>query len=436
MINLDNFKSPINIKALHKNKIKNYFFYIGIFFLPSALSIAVLFLTISFILSNHVFKKKYLKDVWNIPFVIISIFMLISTICHFMFIANTSTTSWDPTLSILGLFNWIPLFWIFWSVQPFLQTDSARRRFALILLCGTLPVLLTGIFQYFLNWTGPFKLFNGLVTWYLKPLNDFEGLSGLFSNPNYAGSWLNIVWPFSIALVLKKSESKVSRVISIFFLILIALCIILTNSRNAWGGLISSISLVIGAQSFFWLLPIFFIIAILLMITTSSFFQGGLQESLRLLIPDKVWMEFSQEGFRDMDISRVGIWIYSLTFILSSPIFGYGAASFPILLEMQTNFWKGHTHNIFLEIAVSYGIPCAITLLFTIVFIVVISFKKIYFKYKEINNNIYFERAWWASSFVLIASQFADIQYFDGRISITFWILLAGLKNIITTNLK
>ena len=32
---------------------------------------------------------------------------------------------------------------------------------------------------------------------------------------------------------------------------------------------------------------------------------------------------------------------------------------------------------------------------------------------------------------IFLISQLVDVQYFDGRISIIFWILLAGLKCII-----
>ena len=47
------------------------------------------------------------------------------------------------------------------------------------------------------------------------------------------------------------------------------------------------------------------------------------------------------------------------------------------------------------------------------------------------NKIDYYERAWWSSIFVFIISQSVDIQYFDGKISILFWILLGGLRNII-----
>ena len=42
-----------------------------------------------------------------------------------------------------------------------------------------------------------------------------------------------------------------------------------------------------------------------------------------------------------------------------------------------------------------------------------------------------FDKAWWGSIFIFSISQLVDIQYFDGRISIFYWILLAGIKNII-----
>ena len=39
---------------------------------------------------------------------------------------------------------------------------------------------------------------------------------------------------------------------------------------------------------------------------------------------------------------------------------------------------------------------------------------------KRLNNFNYF-----------LISQLVDVQYFDGRISIVFWLILAGLKTII-----
>ena len=70
--------------------------------------------------------------------------------------------------------------------------------------------------------------------------------------------------------------------------------------------------------------------------------------------------------------------------------------------------------------------PAAIIFTSTIILILYRSFIKIYFK-----DNNYFEKAWWIVAFTLFVSHLFDILYFDIRISISFWLFLAGLVNII-----
>ena len=90
-------------------------------------------------------------------------------------------------------------------------------------------------------------------------------------------------------------------------------------------------------------------------------------------------------------------------------------------------------------IGISYGLPSLALLVCFIFFILLKSFANIIKKY-EIKNRFaketLFENAWLISSIILIISQFFDVQYFDGRISIIFWILLAGLKNYIVEKPK
>ena len=42
---------------------------------------------------------------------------------------------------------------------------------------------------------------NGFIIWYQRPLNDTEGVTSLFNNPNYLGSWLSAIIPFCIVLI-------------------------------------------------------------------------------------------------------------------------------------------------------------------------------------------------------------------------------------------
>ena len=46
----------------------------------------------------------------------------------------------------------------------------------------------------------------------------------------------------------------------------------------------------------------------------------------------------------------------------------------------------------------------------------------------NINNNLKkFEKAWWIASFSLFFTQLFDLQYYDLRISLIFWIFISGL---------
>ena len=91
----------------------------------------------------------------------------------------------------------------------------------------------------------------------------------------------------------------------------------------------------------------------------------------------------------------------------------------------------GHAHNLIIDFAFSYGIVVALIVFSNIFLITYFSFKKIYFsEFKNKLQNIYFERSWCTSFLVLLFSQMFDVQYFDLRISLSFWILLAGMKSI------
>ena len=183
-------------------------FIIGIFFLPSTMVIGILFLLPAFIITSLSGDNSFFKDSWNLPFLIFGLLIFISAISQNYLLTNNYYEIWDSKLSLIGLANWIPFIWVFWASQPYLNSQSKRRSFSLILVAGTFPVLITGLGQYFLNWHGPFETLYGLIIWYQRPIENPGGLSGLFSNQNYAASWLNFVWPFCIALFIKKGKFK------------------------------------------------------------------------------------------------------------------------------------------------------------------------------------------------------------------------------------
>ena len=151
---------------------------------------------------------------------------------------------------------------------------------------------------------------------------------------------------------------------------------------------------------------------------------------MRDLFPEKILLEFSSKGYEGLDISRIEIYKIAFQIIKNNPFFGIGAGSFTEIFFLNTSFWKGHSHNLFFELAISYGLPATIILIISIINILYLSSKKI-FSNKLIIDNSFFDKAFWSSLFCFLLSQLFDIQYFDGKISIISWVLIAGLKNII-----
>ena len=418
--------TPFDLK-----KIGCILFLVGIFVLPSMLFFGALFLLLAGIVGSITNNKSYFADNWNKIFFISGIIIIISVLTHIYSPNDSYNIILDSNSSIFGCLNWLPFFWFFWAIQPYIDSKKKRKKAGLILIAGTFPVLISGFGQYFFEWTGPLEILNGLVVWYQRPLVD-HGLTGPFNNQNYAGAWLSLVWPFSIALLVEKTNSSLKKFTAISFFLSIGLAAILTNSRNAWASLFLSIPLVLSIRSLFWLLPIIFLLLIISAVTSSEIFTGIFQETFRTIIPEKIWMEFTQK----VELPRIQMFISALKISLAEPIFGLGAATFPIIYELQNNVWRGHPHNLILELAVSYGYPVTI-IIFSSISLLLIKSSKFVFD-KKINEIQFssFEKAWWSSIFILLISQCFDIQYFDGRISIMFWLLLAGLKTIIDENIQ
>ena len=141
---------------------------------------------------------------------------------------------------------------------------------------------------------------------------------------------------------------------------------------------------------------------------------------------------FPEIGFENLNsYPRINKWIESLNLISRNPLFGWGAASFPILYYLKSKEWFGHAHNLPFELAISYGILPSIIIFSFYVSILYLSFKSIS-KLSRVKNEhmkIFLNsKAWFAASLIFLLSHLVDIQYYDVRISSICWIILAGLR--------
>ena len=144
-----------------------------------------------------------------------------------------------------------------------------------------------------------------------------------------------------------------------------------------------------------------------------------------------LWFDFTKFGFLELDATRFDIWKVAIQKIIEKPFFGHGWSSFPSLFKIETGLWKGHAHNILLELAVSYGIPTALLIVFQVSSITCFAFRKTYIHQTSNTKINSFDKGWITSLILIMIAHLVDVQYFDGRISIASWILLAGARNII-----
>ena len=140
-------------------------------------------------------------------------------------------------------------------------------------------------------------------------------------------------------------------------------------------------------------------------------------------------LKFTEIGFSNSH--RFIIWKNALSLIKDKWILGYGASSFSTLYFLRSGRFTTHSHNILTEIAINYGIISALLIAFFVSKLIFTSFRKIYLakNIDKLRNN--FDKAWWASIFLIALSHLYDNQYYDLRISISSWILLAGIQSIL-----
>lgn len=422
------------------NQIQTFSFYLefrlflaGLFFLASAPSVALLLFLYPIFIGLKKNYKNLLEDKLNYFLIAASIIMTSKSIFTSLKDLN-QLEGWDSILNWAGLGNWIPLFLIYFGVQIYVQNPKQRALSSKALILGTVPVIFSCFSQYFLDWYGPYELFNGFIIWYQRTRTElYQPITGLFNNPNYTGAWLALIWPLLLNYLSqkKKDGSKTKFTIVFCFSVFFIIAIGLINSRAAWLGILASIPLLFGHSVIIWLIPLLLFILFSILFCALPIFSENIKDFACFLIPKNVMTNFNDFSFSYENLPRLMIWKKSIYLISQKPLLGWGAATFPIIYLSQYGEWKGHPHNLFLELSISYGLLTSF-LIFTFIGILIY---KTYIKVsKGLKSKDFYARSWWTSAIVFLILHSFDIVYFDLRISIIFWIFLAGLKGILNND--
>ena len=425
-----NSKSKNNLIGLR-------FFHIGILLLAAAPLISFFLLTISSVIGSFKRKDNYFNDKYNLPFLLASILMIIN--CMLINIRADFIDNQDPTLAWIGILNWIPFFWCFWSFQIYLKNGMLRIQAAKYLLVGSLPVLFSGFTQYFLGWYGPYIILNKLIIWYQRPLSEGAGVTGLFNNYNYSGAWLSIVLALIIGLLFRGINNKFFKALTLILIFSFIYMIILTTSRNALLAVLITIIFLIPIKKFKFLFISLFSGLVVLITNLIPILPINIKNSIFTFFPSSLLQKTAINSNMDLiSFPRIDLWLKSIKLIKSNLLMGYGGGSFSDLYSLNNGQFEGmqHSHNILLEIAFNYGLPSSLLIVGGMLFLIFKSSNSCKFNQREVllkrKNKLFdFDNAWITSFIIFFFLHMFDITYFDGRISLLAWILLAGMRQII-----
>ena len=387
-------------------------FRLGLLLLPASALLAGVCLLFACISGSRRRDQPIWRDRSMQPLLVAAVLMVAGC-----FVAKTGSLAWA------GLANWVPFFWAFWAFQPFLSTEQQRRQAAWMLVAGSVPVLVTGLGQMLLGWEGPWQVADGLIVWFVAPGGQPSGrLSGLFDYANIAGAWLGVVWPLMLAAVLLPVGWS-RRASAAVLVLATAFAVLLTQSRNAMGGLVLALPFVMGPIQWLWLLPLMLVLASPLLLAVVPGVPPVLKQWGIGLLPEQVAIRLLEtEGDKAWKHTRLGQWAYAVQLVSARPWLGWGAAAFSVMYPIYAaKRWHGHSHNLPLELAISHGVPVMLLIVGTVLALLVLALRF------GMLQRAPMERAWWTATLVLVVMHATDLPLFDSRLNILGWTLLAGL---------
>jgi len=391
-------------------------FQLGVLLLASSLLLAVPPLFWALLQGSRHRRRPWAQDPCNRLLLLVGGLMVVGCL-----------RAWSGWLAWVGLMNWLPFFWGFWGFQPYMATPLARRRIGLLFVAGTVPVVVSGLGQLLLGWSGPWQALGGLVIWHMAPGGNPVGrLSGLFDYANITAAWLAFSWPLLLGLALEPGQRGWRRPVLLLLVLAQLAALWLTDSRNGWGAAVLAIPWVLGPARWLWLLPLLLLALLPVGLAVLPGVPPLLQHPARALVPAAVWERLSDLAFsqRPLASTRLGQWSIALGLVAERPWFGWGAAAFSLVYPQRAGVWHGHPHNLPLDLALSHGLPVALLLVGLVLGLLLLAARR----GMAAAAAPFSERAWWTAVLLLVVLHATDLPFYDGRLNVAGWLLLAGLR--------
>ena len=343
-----------------------------------------------------------------------------------------------PIPSFLGLANFLPFFLFFAAFSVLISKLSQLEELAWILILPSLVVTTLGFAQLYANWQTP-KFLGNILGWQLVPGGNPTGrMASVFMYTNILAAYLLITFILGIGLWLnyyrsyqQKNTSKKRLILLFLSLIIIinAVSLILTSSRNAWAiAFIACLSFALYLN-WYWL-----VLSMSTAVATVFWASFGIQPSrdwLRRLIPAYFWARLSDQMYPDRPLAtlRLSQWQFSWDLTLQRPYTGWGLRNFTPLYQSQMGIWLGHPHNLFFMLTAETGIPATLLFFGIIAGILV---KAIILMTKIADNLLLF--TYLISFLACILFNCFDVTIFDLRLNLLGWLLLAAIYGVVANH--
>ena len=361
-------------------------------------------------------------------------------------------------LSLPGLLNFLPFFVVF-IAQSFLFREARQlRQLAVLLVMPSVPISVLAIAQVLWGWSFHWTILSigggdgVILDWFLHPGGVPLGrASSLFYYATILASYLVMtftvsvgLWTDAMAQPLKASPIKSdevrgmgrsvgeglfqSRFGLMVVVMLNAIALFLTQSRNAWGIALGMVIVFAVLMGYRWVIG--GVTSGVVAVLEAAYAPPPLNGWFRTMVPRQVWGRVNDELFlgRPVETLRLTQWKFAVSIMQQKPLTGWGLRNFSMLYESATNYYIGHPHNLMLMLACEMGIP-ATGVFYAIVGVVVGRGVRLVGRLSAVEGR----------SLVMIVLaflgctvfSFSDVPIFDARINLLGWMLLAGIWGVV-----
>jgi O-antigen ligase len=358
----------------------------------------------------------------------------------------TASFAYDKIAAFLGLFNFLPFFLLFAAFSILIQTPAQLRQMSWMMVLSSLPVVIFGFGQLFLNWSFKLRVLGFVVEWEIEPGGSPPGrMASIFMHANTLAGYLMIIFILALGLWVesyrwmrqgdkKEQGKKISHLPFLLLTVTVVanfVALILTNSRNAWA--IAIFACLAYALYEGWQILVASVAGVSASILLAAFAPLPMAQLFRRVVPTFFWARLNDQLYPDRPLAllRKTQWQFALSLTQQRPWTGWGLRNFTALYQAKMHIELGHPHSLFLMLFAETGLPTALLFCGLLGWILIAGIQLLQSKYLEQPGDklIFFSYLVVVGGWVLFNT--ADVSLFDLRLNTLSWVLLSAISGVV-----